>query len=281
MKNTEINIRDPFVLVYNNKYYMYGSRVGEQQGFDVYISEDLENWEAPKTIFEYKEGFWGTTDFWAPEVHFYNGKFYMFASFRSDKCHRGTQILVCDTPDGEFKEHSKGALTPAEWDCLDGTLYVEKGKPYMVFCHEWKQVRNGEMWYVRLTDDLKATAEEPKLMFTAYDPTWSRYTTEGNPDCVTDGPFIYKNSLGELCLLWATLKADKYVQVVSKSSNGTINGEWNEHSIIYDKDGGHAMHFETLNKEKVLVLHSPNQHLCEHPCFFKVKEDKYGNIKLK
>ncbi len=281
MKNTEINIRDPFVLVYNKKYYMYGSRVENQKGFDVYISEDLENWEAPKSVFEYKHGFWGTNDFWAPEVHFYNGKFYMFATFRGDKTHRGTQVLVCDTPDGEFKEHSKGALTPAEWDCLDGSLYVENGKPYMIFCHEWQQIRNGEMWCVELTKDLKETAEEPTLMFTAYDPVWSRYKTEGNPDCVTDGPFIYKNALGELCMLWATLKADKYVQVVSKSSNGTIKGIWNKHNIIYDDDGGHAMFFKTVEGKNMFVLHSPNQYMCERPCFFEIDEDSEGNIKLK
>ena len=28
MKLQQINIRDPFVLPYENKYYMYGSRVG-------------------------------------------------------------------------------------------------------------------------------------------------------------------------------------------------------------------------------------------------------------
>ena len=50
MKLNEINIRDPFILPYEGKYYMYGTRVkiteayptrwGEQHGFDVYISED-------------------------------------------------------------------------------------------------------------------------------------------------------------------------------------------------------------------------------------------------
>lgn len=34
MKLSEINIRDPFVLLHNGRYYMYGSRVGEQTGFE-------------------------------------------------------------------------------------------------------------------------------------------------------------------------------------------------------------------------------------------------------
>lgn len=51
MKLTDINIRDLFILPYENKYYLYGSRAAGlepsqkksgQFGFDVYISEDLE-----------------------------------------------------------------------------------------------------------------------------------------------------------------------------------------------------------------------------------------------
>ena len=64
MKNSEINIRDPFVLAYNGKYYMYGTRATntwepkslDTIGFDVYISDDLENWSEPKPIFEYFDG---------------------------------------------------------------------------------------------------------------------------------------------------------------------------------------------------------------------------------
>ncbi len=62
MKLSEINIRDPFILVFKNKYFMYGSRVGVQTGFDVYESIDLENWSEPKSVFEITDKFWGTRD---------------------------------------------------------------------------------------------------------------------------------------------------------------------------------------------------------------------------
>ena len=47
MKTSEIKIRDPFILVHDNKYYLYGSgrRNGSNlNGFDVVSSTDLENW---------------------------------------------------------------------------------------------------------------------------------------------------------------------------------------------------------------------------------------------
>ena len=51
MKLNEINIRDPFVLPVGGKYYMYGTRgskiFGYAIGFDVFVSEDLENWSEP------------------------------------------------------------------------------------------------------------------------------------------------------------------------------------------------------------------------------------------
>ncbi len=55
MKTTEINIRDPYILVHEGKYYLYGTRSatcwGTADGFDCYVSEDRENWEGPIEIF--------------------------------------------------------------------------------------------------------------------------------------------------------------------------------------------------------------------------------------
>lgn len=51
MKNKDIHIRDPFVLIRNDKYYMYGTRGANfgqgTGGVDVYIGTDLENWSDP------------------------------------------------------------------------------------------------------------------------------------------------------------------------------------------------------------------------------------------
>ena len=59
MKTTEINIRDPYILVHGSKYYLYGTRSatcwGPADGFDCYVSEDKENWEGPIEIFHTTE----------------------------------------------------------------------------------------------------------------------------------------------------------------------------------------------------------------------------------
>lgn len=64
-------VRDPYVLVHEGKYYLYGTfLVGEDHG--CVVSEDLENWSAPIQIFAPYEGFDGDGNYWAPECHYYN-----------------------------------------------------------------------------------------------------------------------------------------------------------------------------------------------------------------
>jgi len=129
-------------------------------------------------------------------VHKYKGAYYLFASFNSETRHRGIQILKSDSPMGPFVPISDGPVTPAEWECLDGTLYVEDGVPYIVFCHEWVQCKDGEMCALRLTDDLSDSVGEPMLLFKA--SSFKRVRTvkdrgEGEDGWyVTDGPFMYK-----------------------------------------------------------------------------------------
>ena len=68
LNNEDIHIRDPFVLVYDGKYYLYGSRGNETwghcTGLDVYVSEDLYNWEEPYTVFTPSSDFWSDYHFW-------------------------------------------------------------------------------------------------------------------------------------------------------------------------------------------------------------------------
>ncbi len=283
MKNSEINIRDPFVLTYNGKYYMYGTRATntwesrplDTLGFDVYVSDDLENWSEPKPIFEYFEGFWGKTQYWAPEVHLYNGKFYLFASFIAEGYNRGTAIFACDTPDGTFKEHSKGAVTPSDWACLDGTLYVENGTPYIVFCHEWTQIKNGTMCALQLTQDLKEAVGEPIHLWSAGDPSWAYDIREGRGCYVTDGPFLLRKDNGELLCIWSSFAKGEYVEAISRSDNGSIRGKWTiDEKLLYEKDGGHGMIFKGLDGKARFTYHYPNTTPYERPYFTEIDINK-------
>ena len=274
MKLSEINIRDPFILPFRGRYYMYGSRVGIQTGFDVYTSCDLENWSDPISIFEKNDGFWAVTDFWAPEVHLYNGKFYMFASFRAPGRCRGTQILVCDTPDGTFQPVSADPVTPADWECLDGTLYIDgQNKPHIVFCHEWLQIGNGTVCEMELARDLSHPVSEPRLLWSASDYPHVAHVLPDRVSYVTDGPFLHRCENGDLVSIWSTYDKNGYVELLAKSDNGDIDGNWTVCATpISAEDGGHGMIFTDLDGKLRISLHSPNGGF-EYARFLHIKED--------
>ena len=273
MKLNEIHIRDPYILALNDKYYMYGTR-GKGcwdvcSGFDVYVSDNLVEWSDPVSVFEKNDNFWGTRQFWAPEVHEYNGKFYMFASFKDENRHRATHILVSDAPDKTFVPLTSEPITPSEWDCLDGTLYVSKaGEPYLVFCHEWTQVSDGEICAVPLTNDLKERAGEVKILFKGSHPAWATGTAKGN--FVTDGPFLYRDN-NDLYVIWSTYVGN-YVEAFAVSTSGEITGEWlHSEKFIFHNDGGHGMIFKDFNGNLKFIMHKPNVNPDERPVIFDIE----------
>ena len=280
MRTDEINIRDPFVLLNEDTYYLYGTRGstcwGEATGFDVYTSADLESWEGPTPCFENDGTFWADRNYWAPEVHPWQGAFYMFASFKSAARRRGTAILRAETPKGPFVPWSDGPVTPSDWECLDGTFYAdEAGNPWIVFCHEWVQVGDGEVWAMPLTRDLRASAGEPRLLFRASEAKWSKliHHSSGQDGYVTDGPFIWKAKDGRLLCLWSSLAESGYTQALAVSDTGRIDSHFSQLPPLFERDGGHGMLFKTKENRLMLTLHSPNEHLKERPRFIPLENE--------
>ena len=255
MRREEINIRDPFVLTRNGQYYLYGTRGatcwGPADGFDVYVSRDLENWDGPFECFHNDGTFWADRNYWAPEVHEYHGKLYMLASFKREDLCRGTAILTADNPLGPFVPHSDGRVTPSNWECLDGTLYVSPDdKPYLVFAHEWVQVGDGEICAMPLSDDLSRAIGEPKLLFHASEAEWARlvhHRSSGRDGYVTDGPSMWRTEDGTLLCLWASFSDEGYTEGVAVSDNGDITGHFTQVEPLFRRDGGHGMVFRALD----------------------------------
>ena len=156
----DIYIRDPFILPVEEEgvYYMYATSTTTENGVAyggmvAYQSKDLRTWTGPVRVFDVPRDNFLTGVVWAPEVHRYNGKYYLFATLNSDivwkapkkdhpaYTHRATQIFWADRPEGPFLPfENKQPHTPMGQMCLDGTLWVENGVPYMIYCHEWVEM---------------------------------------------------------------------------------------------------------------------------------------------
>lgn len=282
MKLSDINIRDPFILKEGDTYYLYGTRAkdfGQKVGgFDVYTSDNLQDWSEPICCFDSEKNGFNRQVNWAPEVHKYKNHFYMFATFTRENGLRGVFVLKADTPLGPFKIHSPKAVTPQDWECLDGTLYIDKkGDPYLVFCHEHTQIIDGTVCYVKLSDDLKSAVGESVYLFSGSSPEWADVKPAGE-HYITDGPFMYRTTAGELLLIWSTFIDHKYAQCAAKSDNGEIDGEFIHLPPLVTNDGGHGMIFKADDK-LMLTFHTPNQTGLERPTFRQL-EDMGNTIRI-
>jgi hypothetical protein len=143
--------------------------------------------------------------------------------------------------------------------CLDGTLWVENGTPYMIYCHEWVEVADGEMDLVELEKDLSAPIGAPQRLFCASAAEWSTGGgKEGNKTYVTDGCFLYRSKTGKLLMMWSSFKDGVYAVGLAESDTGKIIGPWRQQKEPIFINGGHSMLFTDFEGRLCLVLHSPN-----------------------
>jgi len=251
-------------------YYIVGPG---WRGVKCYSSKDLLNWKGPITIYDAPKDIWGEipiVSIWAPELHAYKGKYYLFLTFDTQhkfseqwrdwlpRVTRGSQIMVGDTPTGPFKPFQNHATLPVDMMTLDGTLWSEYGIPYMVFCHEWVQITNGSICYVQLKDDLSEIVGEPKTLFYGSEAPWSKMGKQyGNN--VTDGCFLYKGKTGKLYMIWASGGSGGYTEGIAISESGKLAGPWTQQAEpLYKDDGGHGMVFTSFEGKLMMILHAPN-----------------------
>lgn len=266
---------DPFVLAdeTTQMYYLTGS------GGNLWKSADLKMWEGPYNYIEIDTASWMGTQpmIWAPELHKYRDKYYCITTFtntqlivdtvpdRYDVQRRSPHILVSDRPEGPYRPISEKSYLPEKWSTLDGTLWVEDGKPYLVFCHDWMQIIDGIVKYVGLTPDLAGPAGEPTAMFKASDAPWPREMssigelTYGMPlnGYVIDGPFFFRTETNRLGMLWASWSDKRYAQGVAYSVSGKLSGPWVQtEKPLNPNNSGHAMLFRTFDGKTLLSMHA-------------------------
>jgi len=284
----EIPLHDPCILpeASTHTYYLYTSapaslNASGHPGTFVYRSQDLVSWEGPFVVFEVPEDSWASSLEmpWAPEVHAYQGKYYLFTTLHNrdrklptptpalPNSMRSTMIAVADSPMGPFRLLKKESpVAPAEFMTLDGTLYVDPaGKPWMVYAHEWLQKVDGTIEALPLRQDLSEAAGAPVHLFKASDAPW--LNAQRIPDArpsqyVTDGPQLFRSKTGALLMLWSsyernTFGRDVYVETLARSRSGELKGPWEQLHILVANDSGHGMLFRTFEGQLMLVVHQP------------------------
>ncbi len=278
-------VRDPCVVYDGEKYYMYGTGLASGIGYGCVTSDDLKTWSEPFNVYTFPEEIGAQGDCWAPECHYYNGNYYLFATYRGSNGLRGCSIFKSETPAGPFEMITDGHITSSEWHAIDATLYVdENGDPWIVYVREWVSAPNetGTFEVARLSDDLTEIISEPVEIFNAKAPYWS-------DSRVTDGCWVYKmKSTGSLIMLWSSSDISGYNVGMARSKSGNILGPWEQittrlYSYQYSQtyDGGHASIFTNKDGQMMISFHGPNsstETVREHAFFLPIEEDPVNDM---
>lgn len=245
---------DPFVLTHNGKYYLYSTTENDKpleapnafdtahdgtDGIRVFESSDLINWENKGFCLKCGDVV-GEKWFWAPEVTYYKGKFYMAYSSEERPA-----IAVSDSPLGPFKQTEKRWLRQDK--SIDGHIFIdEDGAAYLYYV---RLDRNNHIFVARLSDDLSEITEEYDECLIEATEKWE--LIDGR---IAEGPFVMKHK-GLYYLIYscnhtrnkdyavgyATSKSPfgpfvKYSGNPILSKRGDVFGT-GHNSFFYDKDG--------------------------------------------
>ncbi len=285
-RTEDIRIRDPFILPHQGFYYLYGT-IDEPKARELYVfrSRDLENWDEPTVIYTLREDSWALGELWAPEVHIFGERFYLFHTMLGKDGIRATEISVADSPCGPFLPISDRPATPAGRGCIDGSLYVEDGRPYMVYSHDWPNCYReemgayvGEIEAIELSADLTHAVGAPFLLFTSKDaplsgehPTHCRWGGRNIVRYGSDAPFVFQQEDGSLLLLWSPIPDGNYVVLGAVAD--TIRGPWRHlDTPIFDGNGGHPMVFRDFDGALRMSIHHPEIYWQERPRFLTLEE---------
>lgn len=274
----EMDLHDPFIVTdaASKTYWLFTKNnpafTGKPAiGVMAYRSPDLKHWHKPELVFELPADAWANDGCWAPEVHHWRGRWYLFVTVHNERLalaepspvpgqrsyRRSTVLAVADRLNGPFMLVRDGEpVVPKDLMTLDGTLHVDPaGKPWMVYAHEWLQLRVGAFAAVPLDDQLRAIAS-PRELFRG-DASPAARPQQGLGIIVTDGPQLYRAADGSLHMLWSSWGDDGYFQTLSRSPSGDLFGPWEQATVWLAKGSGHGMLFRTLAGQWMLVVHRP------------------------
>lgn len=187
---------DGFLLKHKDTYYIYCTTENDlpaftaehpfyetfakdgRDGIEVHVSKDLVHWENAGYCLTKADSV-GTHGFWAPEVSFYRGAFYMVYTVDER-----VAVARAESPLGPFRSFTPSYLInkPA----IDGHLFFdEDGRIYLYYA---ELSCGNRICVAELSEDLAHVIRVCDRILISAEEAWE--TAEG---CVAEGPFVCKH----------------------------------------------------------------------------------------
>lgn len=184
--NKDLQLADPHIFYHDGIYYLYGT--GSSEGFKVYTSRDLKEWDGPAGAtdgFALKKGSsFGHSRFWAPQVFLWNGRFYF--AYAADE---HIAIAEGENPLGPFRQATPLALK-AQVKQIDPFVFIDDdGRKYLYHV----RVANGgnRIFVAEMTNDLSAIKTETLKECISATEGWEN--TANDKWSVAEGPTVLKH----------------------------------------------------------------------------------------
>jgi xylan 1,4-beta-xylosidase len=216
-KNDTVKLADPTIFTDNGTYYLYGT--GSPDGFPVYTSADLTNWQLQKQNALSKGDSYGTKGFWAPQLFKHQGKYYMV--YTADE---HIAIATGNSPLGLFTQSHLKSIT-MEGKQIDPFIFEDTdGKLYLYFV----RLQNGNRVFVaRLKDDLSDVDETTVTECIHAEQGWENTVNAAWP--VSEGPTVIKK--GSLYYLFYSANDFRNIDyAVGYATSHSPTGPWKKYT---------------------------------------------------
>lgn len=170
---------DPFILVDNNKYYLYFTK--EEDGFKVYESDDLVKWIDRGYCLQRGNHIIGHKWFWAPEIIKHNDVFYMV--YVTDE---HLAIAKSRSPLGPFIQDKEEYLD--DGNMIDGHFFKDDdGTVYLYFV----RFNDGNVLHIaKMNEDMVSIDKSSEQFLMRAELPWELSSGYS----VMEGPFVLKHN---------------------------------------------------------------------------------------
>ncbi|MFD1849344.1 family 43 glycosylhydrolase [Oceanobacillus bengalensis] len=209
---------DPYVMLHSDGYYYFTRTLRNR--IDIWKSRTLTGidlgerktvWKKPANL----------KDIWAPEIHHYNGKWYIYYTANTgcgDQC-RGVYVLENASADplkGEWVEKGK---VNTQYSGLDGSIFEHKGLLYFLYgaYGDWSGKHGSAVAIAPMSNPWTLKGENVILTYPEYD--WEKKGMD-----VNEGTVILKRN-GKIFLVYsasACWEDDYAIGMLTTSENSNL-----------------------------------------------------------